>query len=98
MSTLRRNEKLLKLKKRLQELDLLSPAVFDSDVARPTIPPSPINYHHAQSPPILSTTPNTRIDLIDVGDDLGIDVHAHDDPIGVGHWEDDGGSVTRPLG
>lgn len=80
-------------------MDLFSPAVFDTDVARPTIPPSPINSHHAQSPPILTTKPNTRINLIDVGDDSCIDVHAHDDLIGVeGHWEDDEGSVRRPLG
>jgi hypothetical protein len=78
---------------------LSPPAVFVTNVARPTIPPSPINSHHAQSPPILSTSPNSRINLIAVGDDTCIDVHAHDDPIVVeGHCEDDGGSVRILLG
>lgn len=74
-----RDEELLKLKRRLQEPDLTSPAAFETNIVQPLIPPSP---------PILSTTPNTRYNHIDVGDDLVVDVDAHDDEIGEGEWDE----------
>lgn len=59
---------------------------------------SPPSSHHAQSPPILSTTLDTRTNPIEVGDDLGVDVHAHEDAIDVeGDWEDQG-TNRRALG
>lgn len=76
---LRRDEELLKLKRRLQELDLTSPAAFETDIVQPLIRPFP---------PILPTTPNTRYNHIDVGDDLVVDVDAHDDEISEGEWDE----------
>lgn len=76
---LRRDEELLKLKRRLQEPDLTSPVAFETDIVQPLIPPSP---------PILSTTPNTRYNQIDVDDDLVVDVDVVDDEIDEGEWDE----------
>jgi hypothetical protein len=72
---LRRDEELLKLKRRLQEPDLTSPAASETDIVQPLIP-------------ILSTTPNTRYSQIDVGDNLVVDVDAADDEIDEGEWDE----------
>src|SRR6202011_1296427 len=97
---MRRDEELLKLKRKLQEPKSPLPTTFETNVVHPPLlsripPPS---SHHAHSPLILSTTPNTIISPIDMGDDLGVDVDAHEDTIGVeGEWEDKV-NVRRPLG
>jgi hypothetical protein len=49
---------------------------FETNVVQCPVPPPPNISHHAQLPPILSITPNARINPIDVGDDLGVDVDA----------------------
>lgn len=49
----------------MQEPELTSPTTFETNLGHPLI--------HA-SPPILSTIPNTRINPIEVGDDLGVHV------------------------
>lgn len=79
---LRRDEE-LKLKRRLQEPELNLPVAFETNVVGPPIPPSLPSSHHPHSPPIISSTPNTMINPIDVGDDLSVDVGAHEDTIGI---------------